>query len=1150
MKCKFVLLLGLLYCSAPSGDAQTTKLNLSNQVKGPAVINQEVDGATLLSGKRATDTNCAGHFIEFFKADGTTPLYTTDCEGNVTIGDTTVSGFLAIGGTSSTFGGQFHLFGGDAASNGEAPYFRGIPSPVASGDDSYLFPCSTGGEFGISTTAPSADCTTAQTIERIGHKDAASGYAGLTSGTKLNAAHGQEVWAVTDLTSYATTSGTGTQAILATITTPSTNDVMTWSGSNWINQASGGANHNFLSATHPDTTPGSVVRGDMIIGYGATPTWTRLLKGTQYQLLTGGATEPNWGAVALDQSTAVSGILGSANGGTGNGFTKFTGPTTSERVFTLPDVAAATIEVQANKNVASGYAGLTASSTLAPAQVALTTRGDLLTVNSTPALIRLGISTTANTYVKTNATDLLFSTLPAAGTGACAANSWASTLNADAAPTCTQPAVADLSDAANVVKKDAANTWSTGAQSMAAATSFVIPVSAGYAPTANGTFGFDSTEAIYVGGIAGTTTAKFLYGVDPLPSTGNCLKYGSAGKVEDAGIACEGLSPYEATFSAQTTVTVTAATHGFASRQMSVVCFDNSSPNKQFEPNTFTVDASTFEVVLTFNPAATGHCSLFGTIGTTIAAHNLLGSSHDANAVSAQTGDLMYRTGGLWDRKAMGAALQVLRVNAGATALEYADPAGGTSVNVNGASVSNPNFNGTTPAAETNYVNVKYQVATSDVSAEFPIGAMPAGTAVGTSDTGTPKITFVANGMTMTGGSGTGLVNLTNGAMGIEIANASPGTSANKLAKLNGAPSQATITGAGDTSDAEGVVVSGAGTTGNAVIARVGIASLVFDAATTAGHYVQQSASVAGDGTDAGATCPTSGQVIGRVLSTNGGAGTYAVLLFGTGARCGGGGGGISTLNTLTAAVQTFATPGTTGTAPSWSSVTDAHTLNIPMAATASVTAGLVSKTQYDSFALTTTPAAAGTAPNWASNVLNIPLAATASVTAGLISKTQYDTFDAKASLVAVGTNGIAAYNAGDDTTAARSDHTHRVPVSLSWFFPGTVVAGVQTARTLVHEGATNCLLTNSRISANTTGSTASTWNIARCTTAAGDCTASTNIYSSAVTLNSATQSVAGGTPNVTTITAGDAFKVNLVTVGTGLGDVTVALSCKCETTN
>lgn len=56
--------------------------------------------------------------------------------------------------------------------------------------------------------------------------------------------------------------------------------------------------------------------------------------------------------------------------------------------------------------------------------------------------------------------------------------------------------------------------------------------------------------------------------------------------------------------------------------------------------------------------------------------------------------------------------------------------------------------------------------------------------------------------------------------------------------------------------------------------------------------------------------------------------------------------GGITSLNGLTGATQTFAI-GTTGTAPNVSSVTTVHTINIPMAATASVTAGLLSNTDY-----------------------------------------------------------------------------------------------------------------------------------------------------------------------------------------------------------
>jgi hypothetical protein len=60
--------------------------------------------------------------------------------------------------------------------------------------------------------------------------------------------------------------------------------------------------------------------------------------------------------------------------------------------------------------------------------------------------------------------------------------------------------------------------------------------------------------------------------------------------------------------------------------------------------------------------------------------------------------------------------------------------------------------------------------------------------------------------------------------------------------------------------------------------------------------------------------------------------------------------GNLTSLNGLTGPVQTFATPGTTGTAPNWVSSGTAHTLHIPMANAATVTAGLISKSEFDIF--------------------------------------------------------------------------------------------------------------------------------------------------------------------------------------------------------
>lgn len=127
-------------------------------------------------------------------------------------------------------------------------------------------------------------------------------------------------------------------------------------------------------------------------------------------------------------------------------------------------------------------------------------------------------------------------------------------------------------------------------------------------------------------------------------------------------------------------------------------------------------------------------------------------------------------------------------------------------------------------------------------------------------------------GPTGPAGSGTSSFTLANAA--------STGTTVNKLVKVTGAPSTAVLTATTDKGGIQGICTSACGTTGSATIQTQGGASCVFDGATTAGDYVQNSGSVAGDCTDAGVTYPTAGQVLGVVLSTNGSGGTYNITLF------------------------------------------------------------------------------------------------------------------------------------------------------------------------------------------------------------------------------------------------------------------------------
>jgi len=111
---------------------------------------------------------------------------------------------------------------------------------------------------------------------------------------------------------------------------------------------------------------------------------------------------------------------------------------------------------------------------------------------------------------------------------------------------------------------------------------------------------------------------------------------------------------------------------------------------------------------------------------------------------------------------------------------------------------------------------------------------------------------------------------------------------------------------------------------------------------------------------------------------------------------------GITAINSLTGAVQTLVN-GTSGLAPAFSSVGTTHTLNIPLASTASVTAGLISNTDYTTFnnkvattrTISTTAPLTGGGDLSADRTIAIPQA-TSSVD-GYLSSTDWSVFNNKA---------------------------------------------------------------------------------------------------------------------------------------------------------
>jgi hypothetical protein len=91
------------------------------------------------------------------------------------------------------------------------------------------------------------------------------------------------------------------------------------------------------------------------------------------------------------------------------------------------------------------------------------------------------------------------------------------------------------------------------------------------------------------------------------------------------------------------------------------------------------------------------------------------------------------------------------------------------------------------------------------------------------------------------------------------------------------------------------------------------------------------------------AAAPGAGQN-GQTLVWNNGSGAWDWITPGVA------GSGLQNFNGATGSTQSFATPGTSGTEPNWSTASNAHTLNIPMASAASVTAGLLSNSDYTTF--------------------------------------------------------------------------------------------------------------------------------------------------------------------------------------------------------
>ena len=113
----------------------------------------------------------------------------------------------------------------------------------------------------------------------------------------------------------------------------------------------------------------------------------------------------------------------------------------------------------------------------------------------------------------------------------------------------------------------------------------------------------------------------------------------------------------------------------------------------------------------------------------------------------------------------------------------------------------------------------------------------------------------------------------------------------------------------------------------------------------------------------------------------------------------------------------------------------------------------------------------------------------------------------------------------------------------LTWTFPGSPSAGVQPLTLTLPEGLTAAALQDVRIVAASTGSTVTTFNIERCI---ANCTTSAAVFSPIYTNNQSLMATLRtdlfGSPDTVVVEGGDQFRVNFISIGSGVSNVTITL--------
>ena len=269
---------------------------------------------------------------------------------------------------------------------------------------------------------------------------------------------------------------------------------------------------------------------------------------------------------------------------------------------------------------------------------------------------------------------------------------------------------------------------------------------------------------------------------------------------------------------------------------------------------------------------------------------------------------------------------------------------------------------------------------------------------------------------------------------------------------------------------------------------------------------------------------------------------------------------GMTSLNGSTSSVQTFATPGTSGTAPAWSTASGAHTLNLPMASATSVTAGLLSKADYDVFNAKQTALTAGSGISIASGTISATglttsnLSSSAAIVNGQLANSattigttsialgaSATTIAGLTSVSSTGFTGALTGNASTATKLAATKNINGIAFDGSADVTIAAAAGTLTGTTLAANVVSSSLTTIGTLTAGAvpysllTG-TVPTWNQnttgnATTATTAGNITATTNTTLTSLANLATVGTITSGTWSGTTIAIANGG-TGLTTVG------------------